>query len=208
MNFDIDNIVRQILTDLTVKPEPVCIEAKKTNEIYLDSRVVSLAEIKERLGSATKLFISPKSILTPSAKDEIRKRKIEIAVKLSPLTSGHCSTLWLALHQPVSITAGLVNRLKKDLILKQESFETLAELIDEAEKQLSNEKTCGVALTKQAATAICSANRRNTLRAVSGIDPKQTAEDTVELDANLLIVQPRRINETEIFDVIKKFIHR
>jgi hypothetical protein len=218
MNFDIDNLVRQILTDLTVKPEPVCIEPEKTNEnyneIYIDSRVVSLAEIQERLGIATKLFLSPKSILTPSAKDEIRKRKIEVAVKLAPLSleqnsTGQSSTLWFSFHQPATISANFLSRLQKEVEqkqkLKQESFTTLNELLTEAERNLSNEKSRGVALTKQSATALREACRINVLRPIFGITPKQVTEDVAELNANLLIVHPNRTAETNLFDLIRTF---
>jgi hypothetical protein len=194
------------VTDLTNKTVPV-VETEKTaaDEIYIDSRVVSLAEINERLGNARKLFIAPKSILTPSAKDEIRKRKIEVAVKLPSLTVPSGSVIWLALQQPVLLATNWENRLRKELKLKQESFATLAELLDEAERQLSNEKTHGVALTKQSATAIRLANRRDTIRAIGGIDPKQTAEDTAELNANLLVIHPERISNAQIFEIIKRF---
>jgi hypothetical protein len=226
VTFDVDIIVRQIMADLTVSPEPVTSDTKtvskniaKTdtkldvknniensfvNEIYIDNRVVSLAELKERLGNATKLFISPKSILTPSAKDEIRKRKIEVAVKL-PLHEDRISpAIWLAFHKPAELPNSLLNLLRKEIFLKQESFATLTELLNEAEQQLSQEKTHGVALTKQSATAIRLANRSNVIRAIGCANPKQSAEDTAELNANLLVIHPERVNNTEIFEIIKR----
>jgi hypothetical protein len=220
--FDIDTIVRQIMVDLTVAPKPIPAETKtvaKTdllsdiknniekpfaNEIYIDSRVVSLAELNERLGSATKLFISPKSILTPSVKDEIRKRKIEVAVKLPLPSTQTVPVIWFAFHKPAIFPVNLLNLLQKEVSLKQESFATLTELLNEAEQQLSSEKNRGVALTKQSATAIHLANQRNTIRAIGCVDPKQSSEDTAELNANLLVIHPERVSNTKIFEIIKQ----
>ncbi|MDR2116230.1 MAG: hypothetical protein LBP87_07605 [Planctomycetaceae bacterium] len=231
VTFDIDTIVRQIMVDLTEKPETFHadiktnikdnvktkiqgevkndIEKSFVNEIYLDNRVISLADLNERISGATKLFISPKSILTPSAKDELQKRKIEVAVKLPLLPSlsnsaVSNSAVWLAFHKPATFPYNLLNKLQKTLVLKQKSFTTLAELLNEAEQQLSEETTRGVAVTKQSATAIRLANCCNNIRAVGCVDVKQTTEDTAELNANLLVIHPERINNTEIFEIIKR----
>jgi hypothetical protein len=221
VTFDIDTIVRQVMGDLTEKPETIHdtvktdlkteiqdeikndLEKPFVNEIYIDNRVVSLAELKECLGNATKLFISPKSILTPSAKDEIRKRKIEVAVKLPLLPSQSNPIIWLAFHKPAEFPYSLLNQLQKKLTLKQKSFTTLTELLIETERQLSNETIRGVAVTKQFATTIHQANRSNVIRAIGCANPKQSAEDTAELNANLLVIHPERINNTEIFEIIK-----
>jgi hypothetical protein len=210
------------MVDLTVAPKPVSADSKNVsktespsgikdntekpfvNEIYIDNHVISLAELNERLGNATKLFISPKSILTPSAKDEIRKRKIEIAVRLPLPSTQTVPLIWFAFHKPATFPAGLLNLLQKETFLKQESFATLTELLNEAERQLSHEKNRGVALTKQSATAIRLANQRNTIRAIGCIDPKQSAEDTAELNANLLVIHPERVSNTKIFEIIKR----
>jgi hypothetical protein len=221
VTFDVDTIVRQIMVDLTEKSEMIRsvvktdvktdiqyevknnIEKPFKNEIYIDSRVISLADLNECLGSATKLFISPKSILTPSAKDEIRKRKIEVAVKLPLLSSQSNHVIWLAFHKPATFSYSLLNKLQIELAPKQKSFDTLTGLLNEAERQLSHETTRCVTVTKQFATAIRLANQRNTIRAIGCIDTQQTAEDTAELNANLLVIHPERINDAEIFEIIK-----
>jgi hypothetical protein len=223
--FDIDIIVRQIITDITVTQKQTTankktvaktsfpsdiknskdnIEKPVANEIYIDSRVISLAELKEHLGTATKLFISSKSILTPSAKDEIKKRKIEIAIKL-PLQEVQANpVIWFAFHKSATFPIRLLNLLQKNFFLKQESFVALTELLDTAEQQLSHKTTCGVALTKQFATAIRLANQRNIIRAIGCVDPKQSIEDATEINANLLVIHPERVSDTKIFEIIKQ----
>ncbi|MDR2438650.1 MAG: hypothetical protein LBE12_04665 [Planctomycetaceae bacterium] len=220
--LDIDTIVRQIMTDLTVTAKPVPadiktvtnsdsltavngnVEKPHVNEIYIDNRVISLADLNEQIGGATKLFISPKSILTPSVKDEIRKRKIEVAVKLPLQNSQSISVIWLAFHQPATFSYNLLNQLQKEFVLKQKSFATLTELLNETEQQLVHETTRGVAVTKHSATAIRLANQRNTIRAIGCVDPKQSVDDTIELNANLLVIHPERVSNTKIFEIVKQ----
>ncbi|MDR3182101.1 MAG: hypothetical protein LBT89_04130, partial [Planctomycetaceae bacterium] len=62
--------------------ETACIESDSVNvTAFIGSRVVSAADIQTQPGSVRTLFILPKAVLTPSAKDEIRKRRITIAVQ-------------------------------------------------------------------------------------------------------------------------------
>lgn len=201
LQLDIDNLVRNILADLTVEPVAVRSESIQTDDgIFIDSRVVSLADIKSRLGDAKKLLIAPKSILTPSAKDEIRKRKIEVAVKLTNLAVDRRSPLWFATQHPATFPT----KISKRHNVKPKSFETVAAIVENAIIHLSNNNR-GVAMSRQSATLLCEANRHKEIRAIYGFDPKQTADDTAELDANLLVLHPDRIPPAKLSDIIKSF---
>lgn len=200
-DFDIEGIVRSILADLTVEPEPLrCTPIQAIDEVFIDSRVVSLSDIKGRLGDARKLLIAPKSILTPSAKDEIRKRKIEVAVKLPNSTVDRRSTIWLAAQRPAVFPASVSSRFDA----KTEHFETVAEIIENALKQSSGHR--GVALSRQSATLLREANRHEKIRAMIGFEPKQTSEDAAEIDANLLVLHPDRITVVKMFEIVQGFV--
>ena len=49
------------------------------------------------------------------------------------------------------------------------------------------------------------ANRREKIRAVLGCEPRQTQQDAMELDANLLVVDPSRIGELRVVELIKAY---
>ena len=198
-DFDIDGLVRSILIDLSVESKPVRTEPI---EVYIDSRVISLADIKNRLGEAKRLFIAPKSVLTPSAKDEIRKRRIEVAVKLPALDAERSSPLWLVVQKPATFPIILLN----DFQAKFEQFDTVAAIVDSAMKNLAD-KIRGVALTRQAATLLREANRNDRIRAIYGFEPKQAAADAMEIDANLLVLHPERIG-SRMVETIKNYANR
>lgn len=215
-NIDIDNLVQNILSDLNVgtngelvRPILVAEESRQENnnrnEIYIDSRVVSLADLKGKIDGATKLFIAPKSVLTPSAKDEIRKRKIEIAVRLPGLTVDRGSPLWLAVHGTNVLSPNIISRLQRDFKADLETFACLTELVFRAEERLFETKTFGVALTRQAASLLVELNRKSTIRAISAIDTIQVDEDLKEVNANLIVVHPDRVSETKLFEIVKKY---
>ncbi len=211
-NFDIDDIVKRILVDLTAKaetvikpialPEPIVVDEK---ELVVESRVLSLSELNGRIDSIRKITVSPKTVITPSVKDMLRKRNIEIATKLPGNFSvaKKNSTLWLGVHSSISVSLRLSEQLKKNYGLTAATFDTLLELIDEAERQVETAR--GIALSNKSATALRLANRREKIRAVLGYDPKQTQADTAELAANLLVVDPGRVGDFRVMEIIKNY---
>lgn len=204
-NFDIDELVQNILADLgdrRQRAEEIRTLPEPISDVYLESRVISLADIRA-LGDSKKLFISPKSILTPSAKDEIRKRRIALAVKLPRRTAGSEVTIWLAAHRPAAFSPAVLKRFN----VKPEYFESVTGIVESALRKLSDENRRGAVLSRQAATLLCEANRHRDLRAFVGINPKQAAEDAAELDANLLVLHPDRC-VAGIPEIIDHYIRR
>lgn len=205
-NFDIDGIVRDILADLSTGSKVACPEPKtdlpdQRDGIFIDRRVISLADVKG-LGDARKLLLAPKSILTPSAKDEIRKRKIEVSVRLPLLAAERSSALWLAVQRPATFPSSIAKRFNA----KPDVFETVAAVVEGAVKKLTGMR--GVALSRQAATLLCEANRHKEIRAIFGCESKQTAEDADEVDANLLVLHPDRVVADVMMDIIQMFLSR
>lgn len=214
-NFDITGLVQSILTDLSVGPQPVPAvpvgsapkvekpvdvkpAVRSPGEVYIDRRVVSLEDVKNLSGGVSKLLISPKSILTPSAKDEIRKRKIEVAVRLPRPAADSGASPWFAVQKPAAFPDGVLSRFNA----KAEVFENVAAIVESVRKQLTNGRR-GVALSRQAARLLCEANRYGEIRAIDAFDPKQTAEDAAELDANLLVVHPDRVAASALSGILE-----
>ena len=203
-NLDIDLLVRNVLADLSLKPvaveEPIVIDEK---ELIVESRVLSLVELKDRLDTVRKIVVSPKTVVTPSVKDVLRKKNIELTTKTSISVTEKKSSLWLGVLAPVVLSAKLSERIKKDFGLTASTFGTLLELIDEADRRV--ESVRGVALSSKSATVMKAANRREKIRAVLGYEKNQTQIDTAEIDANLLVVDPGRVGEFRVVELIKNY---
>ena len=76
MNFetlDIDRIVREIVSRLRAEMEvqPVAV-------LTVDARVITLSELDGKLEGVQQLRVGSRAILTPSVRDELRAKEIEI----------------------------------------------------------------------------------------------------------------------------------
>ncbi len=207
-NLIIDDVVRSVLADLKRQGETIGVcalpknEGKRDAEIYLDSRVVSIAEIRQ-IGEGATLFVSPKCVLTPSAKDEIRKRKIRLATRLPRPKTETAKKTWLAAHLPAVFSFEMLKRLGT----KQIVFDSLENLLSTARNELANDDSYGIALSRQSAKLLVEANRFPTLRAIPGFSVGQVAEDMEETDANLLVVHPDRCGG-RLLEIIQKYANR
>ncbi|MDR3232776.1 MAG: hypothetical protein LBT46_03785 [Planctomycetaceae bacterium] len=215
-SLNLDQLVQQILSDLTgnyaSKAEGDTLSLTHSDAasirdiavsgaaVFIGNKVISLADIRDNLGTTRKLFITPKAVITPSARDEIRKRRIEVAVKLEARTANN--TAGGAERYIFSITDyPFLSRLEK--FGKVERNVPLPKALDAVEK-LSAKTVCrSVLLTVNTATALYEACRRNGIRPVLGIEILQTAEDAAELNANLIILSPKRSDETKIAELIR-----
>jgi hypothetical protein len=202
--LDIDLLVRNVLADLSFKPvaqtEPIIIDER---ELIVESRVLSLVELKNHLDTVRKIVVSPKTVVTPSVKDVLRKRNIELATKIQNTVTEKKTSLWLGVFPPSVLSQKLSERIKKDFGLTAQAFGTLLELIDEAEHLVKTAR--GVALSNKSASMMKAANRREEIRAIVGYESRQTQTDTAELDANLLVVDPGRVGEFRVVELMKAY---
>lgn len=72
-SLDIDRIVREIVERLRAE-----LEVQPVATLTLETRVVTMAELKGKLCGVQQLVLKPCAIITPSARDELREKKIEI----------------------------------------------------------------------------------------------------------------------------------
>ena len=54
------------------------------NELSLGERVVTMRLIKGRLDGVTRLVVARQAVVTPSVRDELKQRKIELVRQSSP----------------------------------------------------------------------------------------------------------------------------
>ncbi|GHT32848.1 hypothetical protein FACS1894214_4800 [Planctomycetales bacterium] len=216
--FDIDDIVQRVLADLTAVPavsKPAAVqETAAADGVYISDKVISLSTIKEQLGKGKRLFIPPKSILTPSAKDEIKKRNIEIAVAITDSSAKQKQTikqekeLLIAEVRPAILPKNILNRLRKTFLFEFKPFSSVEILSNEIKQKCSAAESCTVVITDKSAAVLQLLNRNEKIRAVSGSDAANIAEDIQETNANVLVLRLDRIAEIKIFEVIGQFFSR
>ena len=72
---EIERIVREVIRRLTSAGVQV---DTATSTLKIDKRLVTLATIEGQLEGIQKLVVMPKAVVTPSVRDELRDKKIEL----------------------------------------------------------------------------------------------------------------------------------
>jgi hypothetical protein len=212
--YDIERLVREVLAELGLAPKPSEATrpapaetaapvatpsprpAETPGELVVTARVVTLAELGERLTPVRRLVVSPQAIVTPSVRDELRRRKIELVVGQpagSPAPQGAPSGLLVFVHGKSFDAAPLVKALAADVVsveLKQSDCVIAA--TDQLAQALAGPARLGVLLTRHTAAGLCLANRHPGVRAIVGSDRDGTLADAASVGANLLVVDPKR----------------
>ena len=73
---DIERIVQEVIRRLISAGHPVA--GSKPSTLTIEERVVSLATIEGRLEGIQQLVVPPKAVVTPSVKDELRQKNIDL----------------------------------------------------------------------------------------------------------------------------------
>ncbi|MDR3110384.1 MAG: hypothetical protein LBU65_11985 [Planctomycetaceae bacterium] len=223
--IDIDKIVQLVLSDLNVtRPvtserktvvQPVTVPVAVTNNAVIDwtsRKLVTLADVKSvTLSSVNEIVVGSRTVVTPSVKDELRKRGLQLRVGNVASDKPQANetskkTIWLgiqlALPEPSSLAAIL---RKQNLEVVTSVVETTDAMADEVVKQI-REHQC-IAITTESAKLICLANRNGAVWGINGFDPQQTARDAKQLGANLLVIDPTGKNQFRQNEIVKGFVN-
>lgn len=82
---DIERIVQEVIRRLLSLGMQV--KTKPQETLAIDDRVISLATIQGRLEGVRQVLVQPKAVVTPSVRDELRYKKIEIVRMQSAVAS-------------------------------------------------------------------------------------------------------------------------
>jgi hypothetical protein len=229
--IDIDKIVQLVLSDLNVK-RPITSERKTvaplivpvvkpvtetvaiTNNATIDwtsRKLVTLADVKvAALSSAvSEVVVGLRTVVTPSVKDELRKRGLQLRVGTTNKTAASEAsnkTIWLGIQLTLPEPSSLVTVLRKqDIEVVTAVTKTTEVMADEIVKQI-RERQC-IAITTESAKLICIANRNGAVWGINGFDPQQTARDAKLLGANLLVIDPTGKSPFRQSEIVKGFIN-
>ena len=72
---EIERIVQEVIRRITVLGVHV---AERKTTLELEDRLITLATVEDRLEDIEQLIVSTRAVVTPSVRDELRDRKIEL----------------------------------------------------------------------------------------------------------------------------------
>ena len=215
---NIEHVVREVLAELGLAPReggaPIpkptasgtLSPASTEGVLTVASRVVTLSEIGDRLAGIKRLVVPPGAVITPSVRDEIRRRGITLDYASTDVKPGAAVRVTLVCVGQRFDPAPLVNTLRAEpLELDLHASDCLFAATDLMAQQIAPGGRLGVVLTSQPAIAVCLLNRVPKLRAVTGPHAAEVAKAAASVGANVLVLCPCNAGLTQLRQMIREF---
>jgi hypothetical protein len=225
--WDIDGIVREVLRrlrdDATVSPtKPPAVPrheprtpVKETvarqadpRELTVADRVVSLEALDGRLAGVRRLVTRPDAVVTPSVRDELRTRRIELVRRDNSSTgSGTEKQVVLAVVRS-SDGDGQVARSIAAVIGQADRIvaDDLPTAVRRVADKITSGDAMGVLLTKEPVAAHCLANQIRGVRAAWAVDRRSVEQAIDTIGANLLVVAPGHTGATQTAELVRQVV--
>lgn len=202
--IDVEKVVREVLAEMGLAPDPSPAKGKGkretapgakgegSKELTVGSRVVTLAELGDRLDSVHSVVVSAGAVVTPAVRDELLRRNIALVyAEPEPLQRpGRPRLAAFATgtnFDPASMLKGLH---EEGIAADCQRLDCLIATVDALVVELAKPGTLGLLLTEHVAAALCLANRVRGVRAAAGLDAASVARDSAAVGANLLVADP------------------
>jgi hypothetical protein len=179
----------------TLKPPVSASQSEIIATLKLEEKIVTGDLIKEHYRGQKILEVTPKSLLTPSAEDEIRNYKLTVyrgsQSKSAPVISADKRTIFAVLHQS-DVTKSLIDSLvKSQADIRQEILGSEDEL-----RQFVTSTICRgdaryvVAVSNSPHKLACELNRNSQLLAVGCDSEESWQKIKVEMIPNVICLSP------------------
>jgi hypothetical protein len=198
---DVEWVVQEVLRRLSgaakgsAKPQADGVGSQPDSTTLLwPQRVVSWVDLADRLGGVRTIRVLPGAVVTPAARDELRRRGVSIEFRVdedtAPVSSG-ATGLVLATVETTFDLSGLARTLQQRGIAVQRLAQSgLRSVIGETVDELVRGGKLGLLLTGTPAAAVCLANRSRGVRAALAEDVVDVHSLRREIGVNLLVARP------------------
>lgn len=201
---EIEGAVRAALSRLIEQPRGNG-QAKAAGELAVSEKVVALVHLDGRLDGVTRLVVPRGAVLTPAARDELRKRGIALASALESRNDTK-RTLVLVLAESGIQSAPLVAALERDgARIQVTNGACAAGTVLELCRRVLGEKCLGLILTTAPALALCLANRQRGVRACVAHDVQTVSEAINSIAPNMLVADPRHRGAFELSRITRNW---
>lgn len=201
---------------MTVEPRPVAPHPPMVTPVPVKPAAIELLDpvitaklLQDRAATASALRFGPKSLLTPSAHDWLRARKLswsrEVGASINNSTASTASKRRLLISTVTPTVRAVQSTLSRelpgwgcDLIGKAtEVVETATRLLATAEAELV------VAFSDRAELITCYANRSPKIRAAVASSIETLTAMAKSLGANLLVIDPTGRSYIELRNILR-----
>ncbi|WP_347246342.1 hypothetical protein [Thermogutta sp.] len=166
----------------------------RDGELVLSDRVITLAQVSDRLEGIRRVVVPMNAVVTPAVRDLLQEKGIPVFYggEQKCAENGNVSPTRAATVTVLLVTQR-INPQQLDNLLRSEGisaeYETLDCLIRASERaaELCRKQRLVVVVTRHVAAEVCLANRQRGVRAIVGRDPQAVAGDTAAVGANVLV---------------------
>jgi hypothetical protein len=212
---DIERIVREVMAQLkhvaqpaaapAPLPTPQPAPAVHSSDLVIDSRIVTLDSIVGRLNGAKQIIVPPGALVTPSVRDELRRRGVELRRETAAKEVNSRAPVLLVVGRTSHDPDLAVRMLRHEGIdVRTESTHCLIKAT-EMLAAAAAARLLGVLWTRHTAIAMCLANRQKNLRAVLAAGVPTTAAAAAAVGANVLVIDPTTGTMYERKQVLRAF---
>jgi len=210
MALDVDEIVRQVIARLKAEGGAAAPTAT-AGELQITDRVVTVANVRDRLAGIRQVVVRRGAVITPAAKDLLKEKNIAIAWQAgttnNPARVGGQS-LVVGVAETKYCPAKLCGQLRKSGVAVEQLARTgWVQVTTELCDHVAKSGKAGVLFTTVTAPAVCLANRVRGVRAVTA-ETRAGIETSIRAaGANLLVVNPTGRGAWELTKIIELFTH-
>lgn len=203
---DIDWIVAEVVRRLATLSG----ERQSDKPTLISDKVITLETLK-KYHQQTELVILPRAIVTPAAKDELKKRNIRLIRQgesgatntTNKTTSGKLLAANLGADYQAKTLAQLVASF--GATIEQHPATNFAAVIADHAHRVVRESQKAIWFTSTPAHAVCLANRHAGVWAVQGFDERALAESLKTTRANVLVVDPKGKSQYMLKRILETF---
>lgn len=181
--------------------------ASVPGQLRLSERTITLGSVAGQLQNVKDVLVSAGAVVTPSVRDELRKRQIALHFAAEPAADQDSTDLVLGVAggakangsalAAVQAEAGSAERIERDCVL---------EVVRQVSQAVGGQRRIGLVLTDRPAVALCLANRQASIRAAWGMNVASVREAAKLIGANLLVVNPAQHGVYELRGMIREFV--
>lgn len=198
----IERIVREVLAQMghaaaspapvpPPAPAPAAPAPPADDSLVLNRRVVTLADLPERIQAVRRLVVPRGAVVTPAVKDLLQQQRIALMFGQSNPSQAQAVRVVLAVAAAHYDSAALESALGREgYPVEPRRHDCLIRAIDQLADDVQSGATMAILMTEHPAPALCLANRRPGVRAVLGVRADRVAAETESVGANVLVADP------------------
>ncbi len=214
---NIEQIVAEVvkrITELTVTSTPAATDAKPqmaepvtaaAHELVLDARVITTATTHGRLQGIRSVLVDQRAVVTPSVKDELRKRGIRLEYREAHVGNSAAANLRVVRYLRLPEATRAAATLPLPSGAAERVHGELAPAVQCCAGSVVDSGHVAVLLTDESLAALCLLNRSSHVRAAAVRMADDVRQAISAIGANVLIVDPRDVTANQWNVMIQEF---